>query len=172
MGLISPSEGTLILRCDDAAECLSNTCDWSTQISYSSQNPVIYNTSLRENIAAYKNNLTDAQIDNAMFYSCLYCSSKSPLDHESHISYDYPCGEDGCNLSGGQKQRLSIARAFTRSHRILILDESTNGLDKEVKQLFLSRLLTLKRDRIIFFLTHDPDVIDVCTKSINLDSVN
>ena len=65
----------------------------------------------------------------------------------------------GSNLSGGQRQRVGIARALVRTPDVLVMDESTNALDAQTRELVLESMLTSYRDRILIFVTHDPQVI-------------
>ena len=72
--------------------------------------------------------------------------------------------ENGNNLSGGDKQRLAIARAFCENSDVLILDEPTNSLDKETEEVILKSLFEKKKDKIIFYITHDSDNLRFCNR--------
>lgn len=69
-------------------------------------------------------------------------------------------GEFGANLSGGQRQRLAIARAIVTEPPILILDESTSGLDTESEAQVLDYLLAYRRGKTTILISHRPHVID------------
>ena len=71
-------------------------------------------------------------------------------------------GEDGTRMSGGQLQRLAIARAFYQEFTLLILDESLNSLDSENENKIISILQTLKKDKIIFLISHKETILDNC----------
>lgn len=65
----------------------------------------------------------------------------------------------GSNLSGGQRQRVAIARALARMSDVLVMDESTNALDAHTREFVLDSVRNSYHDRILIFVTHDPNVI-------------
>lgn len=74
-------------------------------------------------------------------------------------TYHTVLGEFGANLSGGQRQRLAIARALLANPPILILDESTSGLDQDGEAQLLERVLHLRRGKTTVLISHRPSVI-------------
>ena len=79
-------------------------------------------------------------------------------------------GERGVRLSGGQKQRLALARAFYSKKQILILDESTNSLDKESEREILSEIVNLDKNITIIAISHDESIFDLCKKVYRIES--
>ena len=70
------------------------------------------------------------------------------------------------NLSGGQKQRIAIVRALLRNSNVLIFDEPTSALDEEGTKQFVELLEKEKEKRIIFVVTHDEAVVQMCDEKI------
>lgn len=93
-------------------------------IGYVSQEPVLFNRSIRENIVFGRDNITDKELDDA-------CENSYANEFINRIEerLDYLVGIRGSKLSGGQKQRIAIARAILKKPKILILDEATSALD-------------------------------------------
>ena len=97
-------------------------------ITIISQNPYIFNLSIKENLQLVKENVTDEEIKEACRLACLDTFIDSLKD-----KYDTIVGEGGINLSGGQKQRLAIARALIQKTEIILFDEATSALDNETQ---------------------------------------
>ncbi len=119
------------------------------QISLVLQEPVLFNGSIRDNIAYGRPGVSDIEILRA---------AKAANVHEfvSRVPDGYATviGERGGTLSGGQRQRISIARAIVRDAPILLLDEPTTGLDAESEALVMDALYRLMRDRTTFVVAH------------------
>jgi ATP-binding cassette subfamily C protein len=75
-------------------------------------------------------------------------------------TYQTILGEFGANISGGQKQRLALARAIVIDPAILILDESTSGLDPVSEAQVLEQLFENRQGKTTIFITHRPKVIN------------
>ncbi len=93
-------------------------------ITIISQNPYIFNMSIKDNLKIVKSDLTNKEMIEACKIACLDDYIKSLPD-----KYDTIIGEGGINLSGGQKQRLAIARALVQKTEIILFDEATSALD-------------------------------------------
>ena len=65
----------------------------------------------------------------------------------------------GKNISGGQLQRIGIARAICQNKEILIFDEATNALDEQLEKTIVSKLLKLKNNKIIIFVSHNQELL-------------
>lgn len=78
----------------------------------------------------------------------------------------------GSNLSGGQKQRIGLARALLRDPDVLLLDESTNALDRPSRRTVLEEILQISRGRIVMFVTHDHEVVELADEVLDLAALN
>src|SRR5699024_9841197 len=94
------------------------------------QDSILFNDTVRNNIALGKDNATEEEIINALKVANAWAFvSELPKGLDTNI------GDGGGKLSGGQKQRLSIARAVLKDSPIMILDEATSALDTESEKL-------------------------------------
>ena len=71
-------------------------------------------------------------------------------------------GENGCNLSGGQRQRIGIARAIYTKPKLLVLDESTAGVDRSSESAIIENIRRLLPDSIIVIVTHSQNALAMC----------
>ena len=119
-------------------------------ISLVSQETMIYNDTFHNNISLGKLNGTKREIIKA---------AKLANIHDFIISqengYDTVIGEAGSNLSGGQKQRISIARAFLKNSKILLLDEVTSALDSKTSKNILKSINQLSKNKTCIYISHD-----------------
>ncbi|CAK4775160.1 unnamed protein product, partial [Aphanomyces euteiches] len=123
-----PTSGAIYL---DGRDISTLQIKWlRSQIGLVSQEPVLFATTIFENIAAGGDNISRDQV---------IAAAKLANAHDFIMSlpdgYDTMCGEKGATLSGGQKQRVAIARALVRQPKILVLDEATSALDNESERV-------------------------------------
>jgi ABC-type multidrug transport system fused ATPase/permease subunit len=119
------------------------------QMAIVPQEPVLFSTTVAENIAYGRPQATRAEIEEA---------ARQAEAHEFIAAmpqgYDTPVGERGVLLSGGQRQRLALARAFLKNAPILILDEPTAALDAETEAAVLRALGRLRQGRTVLVVAH------------------
>ncbi len=113
------------------------------------QPPLVFPTTLRENIAYGRPGASHAEIERAAELAQL-----APFLRRLPHGLDTRIGEGGANVSDGERQRLTIARAMLRDAPILILDEPTSSLDAETEALLVAGLKTLMEGRTIFVIAH------------------
>ena len=118
-------------------------------MSLVSQETVLFNDTIKSNIALGNLNATDEEIAEA----CKVANAHNFI-MESPDGYDTNIGDRGTKLSGGQRQRLSIARAVLKNPDILILDEATSALDTESEKLVQDALYKLLKGRTSIVIAH------------------
>ncbi|MCP3923671.1 MAG: lipid A export permease/ATP-binding protein MsbA, partial [Desulfobacterales bacterium] len=119
------------------------------QIAIVTQEPILFNDSIKNNIMYGKRDATIEEIEEASKAAYAY-----DFIQELPDKFDTVIGESGSRLSGGQKQRLSIARALIKDAPILILDEATSALDSEAEKVVQKALENLMRGRTTFVIAH------------------
>ena len=133
-------------------------------ITIISQNPYIFNMSIKDNLRLVKNDVTDEEIIKACKLACLD-------DYIETLSYKYNTvvGEGGVNLSGGQRQRLAIARALIQNTKIILFDEATSALDNETQSKIQKAIDNLKGNYTIIIIAHRLSTIVNCDKIFILE---
>lgn len=135
------------------------------QIAIVSQDVILFDGTIRDNIAYGCPNATPQQIEAAI-------ESASLTEFVSSLpnGLDTPVGEAGSRLSGGQKQRISIARALLKDAPILILDEATSVLDAENEHRIKMALARLMKGRTTFIVAHRLSTIEYATKIVAMQA--
>ena len=128
------------------------------------QDAILFNGTIRENILYGKRNATEAEMLDAARMAHV---DEFVVDMDDQ--YDTIIGERGVTLSGGQKQRLSIARAFLRDPKILILDEATSSLDSHAEAIIQDALEQLMQGRTTLVIAHRLSTIIDCDKVVVLE---
>lgn len=142
-----PSEGAILIDGQDIAKVTKSSL--RRQLAYVSQQPYLFEGSIRDNIRYGRPDATDAEVEDA-----------ARLAHAHDFitaqpkGYDTPVGENGVTLSGGQRQRLSIARALVRNAPILLLDEATSALDNESEAAVQKALDGAMKGRTVVVVAH------------------
>lgn len=118
-------------------------------IGYINQEPVLFGSSVMENIRFGKPGATDAEVIDAAKQANAHRFITSFPD-----GYSTVVGERGVTLSGGQKQRIAIARALIKNPSILVLDEATSALDAESERVVQEALERATRGRTVLIIAH------------------
>lgn len=133
-------------------------------ITIISQNPYIFNLSIRDNLRLVKENITDEEMIEACKTACLEDFIKSLPD-----GYDTIIGEGGINLSGGERQRLAIARALVQKTEIILFDEVTSALDNETQANIKKAIDNMKNEYTILIIAHRLSTVIDCDRILFLD---
>lgn len=133
-------------------------------ISVITQEPYIFNMSIKDNIKIVKPSITDEELVEK-------CKMAELHDYIETLpnKYDTIVGENGVILSGGLKQRLAIARALVKKSEIILLDEATSSLDNELQESVMKAIKNINKDYTILIIAHRLSTIMDCDKIIVLD---
>jgi len=138
--------------------------DLRSQISLVSQDVVLFNDTIRNNIAFNAVGKTDAEVEAAA-----RAANVMEFVAQQPLGFDTPLTDRGQNFSGGQRQRISIARALLKDSPVLILDEATASLDNESERRVQQELGVLMQGRTTLVIAHRLSTIEGADRIIVLD---
>lgn len=156
-----PDAGAILLNGNDIRTM--DTPTLRAHMSVLQQRPALMSGTIAENIAFGQADVTREQIVTAADLA-----GATPFIRRLPGGFDAEVVERGDNLSGGQQQRIALARAFLRNTPLLILDEPTTGLDAETVDEVLEPLTRLASTRTTLLITHDPRVLAIAERRIEL----
>lgn len=148
-----PQQGEILLDELPLSHILQRT--YQSRISVVSQETVIFNDTVRNNIALGMDTLQDDALVEVTKKAGAY-----EFICELEKGFDTMLGERGVRLSGGQRQRISIARAFLKDPGILILDEATSSLDSVSENEIYQHIESLKSNRTVIVISHRLSTIE------------
>ena len=119
------------------------------KISMVSQDTILFDDTVRANIAYAKLNASEEEIEKACDFA-----AASDFIKDLPKSYETLIGENGIRLSGGQKQRISIARAVLKNSPIILLDEATSSLDSDSEEKVQNAIINLTKNRTTLVIAH------------------
>lgn len=157
-----PTSGRILLDGTDLRAY--RVADLRNQFAIVLQEPVLFSTSIEENIAYARPGAELAEIVAAAEAANVHAFVAS-LPH----GYDTQVGERGLRLSGGERQRIALARAFLKDAPILILDEPTSSVDLETEAAILDAMERLMRGRTAFLIAHRPSTLAICDDVLRLE---
>jgi subfamily B ATP-binding cassette protein HlyB/CyaB len=127
------------------------------------QDTMLFNRSIRDNIALASPNLSAEEV-----IALAILSGAHDFITRLPMGYDTMIVERGANLSGGQRQRIAIARALARNPRILIFDEATSALDYESEQVIQRNMRSISANRTVLIIAHRLAAVRGCDRIISL----
>ena len=157
-----PTTGEILLDGVDLRDY--RLADLRDQFAIVLQEPVLFATSIAENIAYGRPRTSERDIVQA-------ASAAGAHDFISrlHRGYATSVGERGMQLSGGERQRIALARAFLKDAPLLILDEPTSSVDAKTEAAILEAMDRLMRGRTAFLITHRATALAGCDVRLTLE---
>jgi ATP-binding cassette subfamily B protein len=155
MRLYDPTRGAILLDGVDLRKI--RLSDLRRQFSIVLQEPILFSTSVAENIAYGRPSATKEEI----VIAARLANAHEFITRLPH-GYETPVGERGMAISGGERQRIALARAFLRDAPILILDEPTSSVDLRTEASIVEALEQLMHGRTTFIIAHRVSTLRNC----------
>ena len=160
--LYVPESGRILVDGTDLA--LVDTSWLRRQVGVVLQEDILFNRSIRENIA-----LAEPGISNDRVIAAATLAGAHDFILQLPESYDTIVGERGASLSGGQRQRIAIARAILTEPRILIFDEATSALDYESERIIQQNMSLMASGRTVLIIAHRLSTVRHADRILTLD---
>ncbi len=157
-----PSAGQVLLDGVDLRDY--KLADLRNQFALVLQEPVLFSTTIAENIAYARPGTSEAE-------SIAAARAANAHDFIVRLPHGYGTlvGERGMRLSGGERQRISLARAFLKDAPILILDEPTSSVDMKTEAAIVEAMERLVRNRTTFIITHRESALKHCDRILRIE---
>jgi ABC-type multidrug transport system fused ATPase/permease subunit len=162
MGLMAPGQGRILLDGQDVATLRLR--DLRRQFGHVPQRPLLFNGTIRDNIAFGLPGATGEHVEAAA-----RAAQADAFIRELPAGYDTLIGDAGARLSGGQSQRVALARALIKDPPVLILDEATSMYDLEGESAFVAAAATALRGRTVILIAHRPATLALARRILVLD---
>ena len=157
-----PDSGQILLDGMDLREY--KVSDLRNQFALVLQEPVLFSTSLAENIAYARPGASEEEIINAARLANAHdFITRLPEGYQTRV------GERGMRLSGGERQRISLARAFLKDAPVLVLDEPTSSVDSRTEFAIMSAMERLMKGRTTFIIAHRLSTIENCDLRLEIE---
>jgi ATP-binding cassette subfamily B protein len=157
-----PTEGEILLDGRDLRDY--KLADLRNQFAIVLQEPVLFSTSIAENISYARPGASEEHIVDA---------ARAANAHEFIVElsdgYDTEVGERGMSLSGGERQRIALARAFLKDAPILILDEPTSSVDTKTEAAIMDAMERLMRGRTTLMIAHRLGTLANCDTRLEIE---
>ena len=163
LGFVRPKSGMITI--DGCNLGNLDARQWRQRIGYVSQDTVLFQATIEENITLGAGSVTSVQIRDA----CRLAGAEEFIEHLPEGMETF-VGERGVRLSAGERQRIAIARALVRDPSILIFDEATSALDNDNAKLIEETVAALRGQKTILFITHRTDRLMFADQILKMDT--
>jgi ATP-binding cassette, subfamily B, bacterial len=157
-----PTAGRILLDGVDLRDY--RLSDLRNQFAIVLQEPLLFSTTIAENIAYARPDATEQDI---------VAAARAANAHDFIVAlpegYETQVGERGVRLSGGERQRLSLARAFLKNSPILLLDEPTSAIDFQTEARIIEAVQRLMNGRTAFLIGHRPAMLEFCDVRLHVE---
>ena len=157
-----PVEGAVLLDGVDLRDY--RLADLRRQFAIVLQEPVLFSTTIRENIA-----YSDPEADAGAIVEAARAANAHDFIAKLPDGYETHAGERGMLLSGGERQRIALARAFLKDAPLLILDEPTSAVDVGTEEVIMEAMERLMDGRTAFLIAHRLSTLEACDAHLELD---
>ena len=140
--------------------------DIRRNITYISQNEMLYTDSIRNNI------ILDRNISENDFLNVCKMTYVDEIIKDNILGYDYITEENGSNLSGGQRQRIILARGLLKNSKIIMIDEGLSQIDIKLERIILENLFWTYQDKTFIMVSHRENNTDLYDRVIRLRGNN
>lgn len=163
MGLMPPSAGEITL--DGIPVDTLALRDLRRQFGHVPQRPLLFNGTIRDNIAFGLPGAGEAQV-----VAAARAAQADDFVRTLPDGYDTMIGDEGVRLSGGQSQRVALARALIKDPPVLILDEATSMYDLDGESAFVAAAATALAGRTVILITHRPATLALAGRVLRLEN--
>ena len=162
-GFLEPSKGQIVV---DDVQIEKNVENWQKLISYVPQKIFFTDDTIKNNICLGMDN---SEINQKYLNDSIKLSKADEFINSFPNGIDQNIGEGGKNLSFGQSQRLGLARSLYRKPKLLMLDETTSGLDLDTEKSIIKELVELKKYLTIIIVSHRTETLNYCDQVLDLE---
>ncbi|MDX4058197.1 type I secretion system permease/ATPase [Aliarcobacter skirrowii] len=162
LSLYTPTEGAILVDNIDTKQL--DPTELRKNIAYVSQDVLLFNGTVKENIVYRLPHIDDEKIIEAATVSgVMDFINKHPK------GFDMPVGERGSLLSGGQRQSIAIARAILQDYPIVLLDEPTSAMDNSAEDKFLKNIKKYLKDKTMILVSHKTSLLSLADRIIVME---
>ncbi len=136
--------------------------DIRSNITYVSQNELLYNDSIRNNI------ILDRQVSEIEYLNICKILQIDEIIKDNILGYDYMLEENGINISGGQRQRIILARSLLKNSKIIMIDEGFNQIDIKLEREILQDIFTYYHNKTFIIISHRKENSDLYNRIIKI----